>query len=81
MTTNGFLIRLKRLEQRRLPAERDPRIAEEARDRALGNILNIMAALDRGEPPNNLMGHALVEFGGDVYAACMALAARRRSLQ
>ena len=68
-----------RLEQRRLPRERDPRVAEEARERALKAILSIMASLDRGEPPNNPMGHALVEFDGDIYAACMALVERRRA--
>ena len=81
MTTNGFHTRLARLEQRRLPREPDPRHLEEARERALSAILGILAQLDRGEPPNNPMGYALVEHDGNVYEACMALAARRRALQ
>ena len=77
MTIIDFNRRPARLEARRNPPPRDPRIAEEARDRALTNILAILASFDRGEPPNNLMGHALLEHGGDVYAACMSLVGRR----
>ena len=78
MTTNSFEARLVRLEQRRLPREPDPRHLEEARERALSAILGILAQLDRGEPPNNPMGYALVEHDGDVYEACMSLYERRR---
>ena len=70
--------RLAALEQRRNPLEPDPRIAEEARERALHGILNIIASLERGEPPNNPMGHALVEHDFDIVAACETLLERRR---
>ena len=81
MTIVRLADRLAALEARRNPPAPDPRVGEEARERALTNILAILASFDRGEPPNNLMGHALLEHGGDVYAACMALVERRGALQ
>ena len=77
MTIIDLSRRLARLEARRAPAVADPRVAEEARERALSGILAILASFDRGEPPNNLMGHALLEHDGDIYAACMSLVGRR----
>ena len=78
MTIIRLADRVARLELRRNPPSPDPRIAAEAREIVLHRVLGIAAALDRGGEPNNLVGHALVEFDGDLVAALEAVVARRR---
>ena len=69
--------RIAKLEQR-LNSRPDPRIAEEARERLVRGVLGVIAAIEAGNPPNNPIGHALVEFDFDVVAALTALVERRR---
>ena len=78
MSINGFDRRVAILEARRLPKPPDPRIAEEIGARVMQNLLAVIASLERGEPPNNLVGHAIVAHGGDVEAALGSLVERKR---
>ena len=78
MTINDLDARLTRLEQRRLPAERDPRYLEEARERILHGVLGLLSAHQAGEELTSPIGRALVEHDWDIVAACEALVERRR---
>ena len=77
VTIIDFTRRLARLEARRAPLVADPRIAEEARERAVRGILGLLAAYEAGEEPTSLIGRALVEHDFDIVAACTALIERR----
>ena len=78
MTIVRLADRIARLEQRRNPPATDPRIAAEARERAVRGILGLLAAHEAGEELTSPIGRALIEFDWDIVAACEALIARRR---
>ena len=70
--------RLSRLEQRRIPAEPDPRVLEEARSGSCTASSACLSAHEAGEEPTSPIGRALVEHDFDIVAACEALVERRR---
>ena len=61
MTTNGLHTRLARLERRRLPAEPDPRVAEEAHQIVMTRILALAAVIEPGEDGPDLDVMATIE--------------------
>ena len=79
MTVIDLGRRLAKLEARRNPPPRDPRIAEEARARIAERVVGLLAAHEAGEELTSPIGRALVEFDWDICAACEALLERRRS--
>jgi hypothetical protein len=68
MTTTKLGERVTRLEQRRNPPPRDPRLAEEAREIVLRQVLALAATLEPTNP---------IEHDFDVVAALTALARGR----